>query len=231
MVKERTSLDDLGYFDAHPAQMYEAMAKLNPASVINSTTPHYGPLLYTLARAIGVVQALEIGVAQGWTGGFMAWAIKENNERYKMNGKYYGIDVQEKSHLLPDFEEHNLPVEFIHSPSVEFLENQNKFECKFFDMIYIDGFHNTQYVKREVELCYPLLKGNGDGYLVMHDIYAYCEDAFDDIVDDPRYEWEYIRILPNYGLGILRKMQGYDITKVFWPEGDQKTAEGYNPNE
>ena len=90
---------NLGYFKEWPAPMYEAMCRLNPAESINSTTPHYGPLLYAIARAIGAHNILEIGVAQGWTSGFLAWAIKENNTRYGMGGKFFAIDIDDKAYI------------------------------------------------------------------------------------------------------------------------------------
>lgn len=224
-----TSEDDLGYFQKYPAAMYEAMTRLSPSSVINSTTPNYGPLLYTLGRVIGVQNVLEIGVAQGWSSGFMAWAVKENNVRYGMTGSYYGIDVQPKPDLARHAAELELPMQLIIHPqgSVDFLEQQTLWQPESFDLIFIDGWHNTEYVAKEVALCYPLLKSRGLGYLVMHDIYAYCEEVWKLVVESQHFAWESLRFFDNYGLGILRKMAGYDHAKVHWPEGDQAQAEGF----
>ena len=231
MVEKRTADFNLGYFDIYPAPMFEAMAKLCPSEVINSTTPHYGPLLYTLGRAIGALKVLEIGVAQGWSSGFMSWAVKENGTRHGVEGRYFGLDVQEKDAAQKAHDALGLPSTFIihEKGSVDFLENQKLWEPETFDLIFVDGWHNVEYVKRETELLYPLLKGNGAGYMAHHDIYAWCEELWPQIIKDPRYQWEHIRFLHNYGFGLLRKMEGYDHTKKFWPDGDQKEAEGFKP--
>lgn len=231
LAQRRTGLDDLGYFDKFPAPMYEAMARLSPSGVINSTTPNYGPLLYTLGRAIGAMSVLEIGVAQGWSSGFMAWAVRENGVRHGVQGRYYGVDVAEKDDLRQRCDELQLPVEFIAHPkgSVDFLRQQKRWGPETFDLVFIDGWHNNTYVMQEMELIYPLVKGGGKGYVAMHDVYAYCEGVYKSITNDPRYEWESIRFFDNYGLALLRKMAGYDHDRIHWPEGDQPHAEGFTP--
>jgi predicted O-methyltransferase YrrM len=228
MVTTRTGTHDLGYFDSWPAPMYEAMTKLNPCPVINSTTPFYGPLIYTLCRVIPAYRALEMGVAQGWTSGFMAWAIKENNDRHGANGKYYGLDSAPKPEEQKAHDALGLPSEFIHCPegSVAFLEKQTKWEKDSLDLVFIDGWHNTDYVRRELELVYPLVKDGGRGYILMHDVYATCEQVFREVSKDQRYHFEFVRFLENYGLAILRKMENYDDKKIYWPEGDQPHPEG-----
>ncbi len=43
---------------------------------------------------MGCEQALEIGVAEGYSSYYMAHAIKDNATRYQMFGnKFYGIDI------------------------------------------------------------------------------------------------------------------------------------------
>lgn len=223
-MDKRTTENDLGYFDVYPAPMWEAMCKVNPADCINSTTPHYGPLLYALGRVIGIHYALEIGVAEGYSSGFLAWAVKECNTRYAANGRFYGLDCSDKSHIQKTHDELGLPSTFIqdHHGSVHWLENQKIIHPETLDLVFIDGLHQTEYVTREVELLYPLVKGNGNGYICLHDVYSTVEEAFLPIARDPRYQFEVMRFLPNYGFGILRKMEGYDHKKIFWgPEGDQ----------
>ena len=226
---------DLGYFKVHPAPMWEAMTRLNPCEVINSTTPHYGPLLYTLGRAIPVFNVLEIGVAEGWSSGFLAWAVKENNTRYGYTGKFFGLDIGDKKHLQRAHDEAGLPSQFIQHEkgSVDFLEHPELWPREWherpFDLIFIDGLHQKDYVRREQELVYPLLKGAGGGYLCHHDVYAFMESLWPEIVEQKapdakgvlRPAWEHIRFLENYGFGILRKMEGYNHEKQFWPDGDQ----------
>ncbi len=218
------SENDLGYFKIYPAPMWEAMCKLNPAKSINSTTPHYGPLLYALGRVIGVHNVIEIGVAESYSSGFMAWAVKECNTRYAANGRFYGIDIGNKEFIQKQHDEAGLPSTFIQDVqgSVHWLENQKILGPETVDMVFIDGLHQTEYVQREVELLYPLVKGNGNGYICFHDVYSTVEEAFLPIARNPKYQWEMMRFLPNYGFGMLRKMENYDHKKVFWgPEGDQ----------
>lgn len=227
---------DLGYFKIHPAPMWEAMTRLNPCEMINSTTPHYGPLLYAFGRAIPAFKVLEIGIAEGWSAGFMAWAVKENNTRYAMNGQYFGLDISDKNHIQAMHDEIGLPSKFIQHEkgSVDFLERPElwpeSWQPGTFDLIFVDGLHESNYVRREVELLYPLLKGNGSGYMAHHDVYAFMESLWPEIVAQQapdsegvmRPAWEHIRFLENYGFGLLRKMEGYDYKKVFWPDGDQR---------
>mgnify|MGYP007071615341 CR=1 FL=1 len=225
---------DAGYFKEFPAPMFEAMTRLNTGEM-NGTTPHYGPMLYVLGKAIGVTNVLEIGVARGWSASFMAYAVLENNNRYASHGFYYGLDCSDKSHIQKEHDEAGLPSRFIQDPkgSVHFLRNQKIWTPGMFDLIFIDGWHNNVYVQKELDLVYPLLKGNGDGYVCFHDIYAFVEGAWPKLIDRMapdaagvmRPAWEHIRFIQNYGFGILRKMEGYDHSKVFWPSGDQKTPE------
>jgi len=234
MLNNALHPNDQAYFNEFPSPMYEAMTRLN-AGELNGTTPHYGPMLYTIGKAVGAINALEIGVARGWSAGFMAWAVKENNSRYAMNGKYYGLDCSGKTDLQEAHIKMGLPSVFIQDKkgSVHYLENQKEWYPEMFDLIFIDGWHNNKYVQRELELVYPLLKGRGDGYLCFHDIYAFVEESWPkfidrvapDVVGVMRPAWENIRFAQNYGFGILRKMEGYDHSKVYWPSGDQKDAE------
>jgi predicted O-methyltransferase YrrM len=81
---------------------------------------------------------------------------------------------------------------------------------KYFDLIYIDGDHSYQGVKRDLETAFALVKPSG--YILMHDVLANTppEDfpgvrrAFDEIVvDGTKVIRKYIR--PNsYGLGVIQ---------------------------
>lgn len=222
-MKDNNRNDNLGYFKIWPAPMFEALCRLNPAEAINATTPFYGPMLYSLTRAIGAQFALEIGNDRGWCSGFMAYAIKENALRLGHGGRFYGIDISDKSQLQAEHDDAMLPSTFIQDEkgSVHWLENQKILGNETLDIAFVDGLHQDAYVQREVELLYPLIKSNGSGYICLHDVYSTCENAFPKIVSDPRYKWEYIRLPLNYGFAILRKMEGYDHTKRQWPEGDE----------
>src|SRR3990167_3646915 len=112
-MKNRMGDFDLGYFDQYPSPMFEAMTRVNPTEMMNATTPHYGPLLYVIGKILGAHNALEIGNAEGWSSGFMAWAIKENNVRYGMNGHFYGLDISDKSFIQKAHNELGLPSVFV----------------------------------------------------------------------------------------------------------------------
>lgn len=215
--------DNLGYFKEWPAPMFEAMCRLNPAEAINATTPFYGPMLYILTRALGARFAMEIGNDRGYSSGFMAWAIKENAARLGHGGRFYGIDISDKSDIQKSHDEIGLPSTFIQDDkgSVHWLENQKTIERDSLDIVFVDGLHQDAYVMREVELLYPLVKGKGSGFICLHDVYSTCEKAFPKIIGDPRFKFEFIRLPMNYGFAILRKMEGYDHSNIHWPDGDE----------
>ncbi len=75
------------------------------------------------------------------------------------------------------------------------------------DIAFLDGEHTTDAVLHEVELIYPLLKEKGFGFIFIHDI---CDmgnsGAWLKLTQDPRFES--IGLEANYGLGILRKLEG-----------------------
>lgn len=215
--------DNLGYFKLYPAPMFEALCRLNPSELIGCTTTMYGPMLYCIVRALTSHNCLEIGNDFGWSSGFMAWAIKENNARFGSNGKFYGVDIGDKSHLQKAHDEAGLPSQFIHDPkgSVHWLMNQNIFGPESLDVAFIDGLHEDNYLRREIELVYPLIKGKGAGYICLHDVYSSMQKTYPKIISDPRWKFEAIRFPMNYGFAILRKMEGYEEVDQ-WPEGDEK---------
>ncbi len=221
----RTSLDDLGWLDQYgPAPIYEAFMRSSPSTVINHTTPRYAPLLWAIGAAIGVHKCVEVGVAQGWSSGGLAWAVRESNQRYGMNGRYWGIDIADKSELQKTCDKMGLPATFIQHEkgSVDFMQSQTLWQPEELDLVYIDGWHSIPYVKQEIALFEPLIKGNGNGYLILHDIYAFVAPLHDWLMKESGYSFtEGLRFLPNYGIGIYRNMRGYDYQKDFWPDGDQ----------
>lgn len=222
---------DKGYFKDYPAPLYEAMTR-HACCEINATAPHYGPMLYTIVKAITAGNALEIGVASGWSSSFISHAIRENNSRFNTNGRFYGIDCGDKSELQKKHDQMGLPSTFItdEKGSVHYLRQQKLWFPEFFQLIFIDGLHVNKYLEAEIDLCYPLLMGAGKGYMVIHDVCAFVQDAWEVTIKNPKYQWEHISFMHNYGLGILRKMDGYDKKKVWWPGGDQielATAGGF----
>jgi predicted O-methyltransferase YrrM len=201
-------------FGEHPAPLWEAWMKLHLGH-INHTLPHYGPMFYSLIRALTCETVVEIGVAEGYTCFFMANAVRDNCTRYGFNGRYIGIDININEHYLKPFRDSDLPIEFWEMDSLDVKPEM--FE-KPIDLIFQDGCHETEHCLKELELFYPLLKDKGDGYIIMHDVHYLCEEYFNIIRKDPRYNFEYVRFVNNYGLAICRKMDGYDQNKRICPE-------------
>jgi len=228
--KDRSKLHpiDEKLFEEYPAPLWEAWMKIHPTH-INHTTPYFGPLFYWLLRSLGGVNAIEIGVAQGYSSFFIASAIKDNNTRYAANGKYVAIDVMDKSYIFNPLIKEGLPIEVWTIDSVKVTrEMLLKAFPAGIDLIFQDGWHNTEHCLKELEIYYPHLKGNGNGLWVMHDVHSWCEEYYEIVMKDPRWDFsERIRFLNNYGLAICRKMEGYDYNKRHWPQGDQPKAEGF----
>lgn len=217
---------DKELFDQYPSSLWEAWMKLHPTHV-NHTTPFFGPMLYWITRAIGAHIAVEIGIAQGYTSFFMAAAIKDNNVRYQMKGKYIAIDIKPKQYIFDPLIDQGFPIVFYEKNSLDINLDELGGEGKV-DLIFQDGWHNTKHCLKELnQLIYPALKDNGNGYLIMHDVYSWCEQYYNIVAKDPKYNFEAVRFLNNYGLAICRKMDNYDHNKVFWPDGDQKEQDGF----
>ena len=217
-------------FNDHASPMWEAAMRLHRTHV-NSTTPHFGPLLYWWARAIGACNVMEIGVAQGYTSWFLAEAVKDNGVRYGFKGRYIAVDIGDKTSLFQPMIDDGLPVEVWTMDSKDIIcapsGGQGVIQPGTFDLIFQDGWHNTKFCLNELKYIYPALKPKGDGYLVAHDVYSWCEEYYKIILNDPQYKWESIRLMNNYGLAIMRKMEGYDNNKIHWPQGDQPPEDGY----
>ena len=208
------------HFIKYPAPIWESSMSDHFAK-INTTLPYYGPMLYWIIRAIGAVNVLEIGVAQGYSSYFMASAIKDNNERQGMNGKYIGVDFADKKHIEIQLKEKGLPAEIWHMDSITMTHEM--LQPYPLDLVFQDGFHNTEHCMKEMAILYPHIKDAGRGYLVMHDVYAFCEGYYKKLMADPRYDFsEAVRFLHNYGLAITRRMDNYDHDHIHWPDGDMK---------
>ncbi len=222
---ERTNSDNLGYFGTYPAPMWEGMMAKHPGDKLNATTPYYGPLLYWLCWCAQGGNVLELGVSFGWTGGFLANAVKDINTRHGTANKYVGVDIIDLADVEAKFKAQDLPATLITSDSIEWLESQTLLAPGSVNVAFVDDLHNTDHIVREVELVYPLLQGGGNGYMIHHDTYDLSEMGDKAVREDPRYEWEVVRFFPNYGLTLYRKMEGYDHNKVYRPEGDQEPYE------
>lgn len=208
---------DVEYFKEFKAPLMELMHSAHYTNV-NSTITFFGPMLYFLCRALGVEQVLEIGIAEGYTSWYLANAVKDNAVRYKMDGNmYYGLDILDRSQLVkPKLDAAGLPNKLIQMDSINLT--RDTFKDVRFDMIFQDGAHDTEHVVHEINILYPQLKGQGNGFLLCHDVYGPAEEGVKAILNNKNYEWEYVRICEIYGIAILRKMEGYDHKKRFWVE-------------
>lgn len=202
-------------FDQYPAPLWERVMRFHPMH-INHTLPFYGPMLYWIIRAATCENVVEIGVAEGYSSFFMASAIADNNTRYGTQGRYYGIDICIRPTYIDPILDRGLPATFIEANSLDITRDML---CdKPIDLIFQDGCHDLDHCLKELELYYPWVKDKGDGYIIMHDVHYLCEQYFDIIRKDSRYNFEFVRFINNYGLAICRKMDGYDESHRICPE-------------
>ena len=207
---------DLEYFRDSPAPLMETIQKKHHTN-INSTIPFFGPMMYFLARELGVEQVLEIGHAEGYTAHYLAHAVKDNAVSFQMPGnRYYGIDIVQTEKVRAALEAQGLPVVIKNMDSINL--RPETFGVTF-DLIFQDGNHSTEYVLAELEAMYPALKGEGKGYWIMHDVFGPAEEGYHAVkklIDAGKYNFEFVRLFAPYGLGIFRKMDGWNEEKRHW---------------
>jgi len=220
-------IDDKGYFKQFPSPIFEASCKDHIDTVINHSTPYFGPLLYWIVRNSGTYFVAEVGVCKGWSSYFLASGVRDNMTRQGMKGDktghYYGIDT---SGIVKELQEKlrakGLPVTMVQKDSYD-LTRKDLPLSGHFGVVFIDGWHSEQHLLKEVEFFYPMLPDGGRGYMVIHDCYGWVMEPMQKVLNNPKYEWEYIRFPNNYGLAILRKMENYkEDPKKTWPNGPQK---------
>jgi protein-L-isoaspartate O-methyltransferase len=208
---------DIEYFKEYPAPIMQAVQELHHTN-INSTISFFGPMMYFLLRDIGAEQVLEIGHAEGYTAHYLANAVKDNAVRFGMKGnKYYGIDIVQTEKIRSALEAKGLPVDVRNVDSMTL--SPETFPGLLFDVIFQDGCHDTEHVLYELKTMYPQLKGEGKGYWIMHDVFGPAEEGFHAVkklIDQGVYNFEFVRIFSCYGLGIFRKMEGWDESKRHW---------------
>lgn len=214
-------IDDQGYFKQFPSPIFEASCKDHIDTVINHSTPYFGPLIYWIARSIEAKCVLEIGVCKSYSSYFLASAVKDNMTRYGGNGFYYGIDTSNTKPYEEQLRAKGLPVTMIQMDSWDITRETFPPNTKF-HLIFQDGYHSSQHFLKEIEILYPMLYGEGKGYLIIHDAYAWVMKPLREVLANPKYEWEYVRFRNNYGLAILRKMENYkEDPDAIWPQGPQ----------
>jgi len=217
----KDALPDMDFFKKYPAPMFEAMYGQHISS-INTTSNYYGPLIYFIMKANTSHNVLEIGMAQGWTSYFMACAVHENNQRFGAGGYYYGCDITDKTYIFDDMKAKGLTnIKNLNKDSLKITKDDWVDPGITLDLIFQDGWHSTSYILDEWELLMPFLKDNGNGYFIMHDVYAWGEEGYKLI--KKKYPFmEHVAFMNNYGLAIFRNMKNFDYDKVHWPEGGQK---------
>jgi len=217
-------INDDGYFAQYPAPIFEASCKDHIDTVINHSTPYYGPLLYWLVRSCGATYVAEVGVCKGWASYFMASGVKDNMTRWAVgeNGQYYGIDTSGYTKELQEMmREKGLPVTMIQKDSYDLVPED--FKNDKFGLVFIDGWHSRQHLLKEVDFFYPKIHDTGRGYMVIHDCYGWVLEATLEVINNPKYKWEHIRFFDNCGLAILRRMDNYEerTQANTWKEGPQ----------
>ncbi len=199
---------DIEYFKEFSAPLMEHMHSAHYTNV-NSTITFFGPMMYFFARAIGAEQILEVGMAEGYTSWYLANAVKDNATRFKMAGNmYYGLEILDRTTTVkPRLDEAGLPNTILQMDSIQL--SPDTFKDVRFDMIFLDGCHDKEHIIHEAKVLYPQLKGEGNGFMLLHDVYGPGEEGCKAVIEDPNYNWEFVRICEIYGLAILRKMDGY----------------------
>jgi predicted O-methyltransferase YrrM len=186
---------------------------------INATIPFFGPMLYFLVRALRCEKVLEIGTAEGYTSYYLANAIKDNAIRFGYNDSmFYGLDIVKTEFVKENLDKLNLPNTIITLDSINLTSET--FKDIQFDLIFQDGAHDKEHILHELKVLWPQLKGNGRGYWIMHDTRGPGEEGYNkflEYIKQEKIDVQHINLDDDvYGLGIFRKMEGFDYTKTFW---------------
>ena len=207
------------YFEQWPSPMTQAMWEQH-VTPMSSITTYYGPFFYWLCRIIGATRAMEIGIDMGWSTFFMASACKDEATRRGGEYAFYGCDLCDRNNIVEKAAERDVKITMLEKDSLDLKPedwNHQKFH-----VIFQDGYHSTEYVMDELEILYPYLADAGNGYLIMHDVYSHCEEAFPVVMK--KYEFEQVRFFSNYGIAILRNMKNYDHSVIRWPQGPEQPS-------
>ncbi len=169
---------------------------------VNTTLPYYPILMYSWIYACGLQNILEIGTLRGFTSYYLARAAKVNK------GHFYGVDIHQPycDMTKAGLDKFELPNTIVCADT----KTMTKLEfAPRIDFAFLDGEHTTEAVLHEVELIYPLMPDNGTAFIFIHDIVDQGNsDVWWKLKRDPRFEG--VGLNNNYGLGILRKLQGVD---------------------
>lgn len=210
---------DIEYFKDYPAPLIEVLQAQHYTN-LNSTITFFGPMLYFLARALCCEHILEIGMAEGYTSFYLASAVKDNGVRFGMKGNmYYGIDIIKTDLIRDRLNEKNLPNTILKLDSMKLTPET--FKGVTFDMIFQDGCHDTEHIIYEFDTMWKQIKTGGKGYWIMHDVQGPGEEGYKIIRDkilNKEINAEFVALDCVYGLGIIRKLDGFDYNKKNWVE-------------
>lgn len=209
---------DQEYFDNYPAPIMKMLQEQHFTNC-NATITFFGPMLYFLIRAFRCQNVLEVGHAEGYTAWYMANAVKDNAARHNLkNPMYWGIDIiktRETSNILDNA---NLPNTIMNIDTLNL--DKETFKDIQFDLVFQDGCHGEDHVFHEFKTLWPQLRGNGLGYWIMHDTRGPAEEGYKKILEYIKQEnidVQHINLDEGiYGLGMFRKMEGFDYSKKLW---------------
>lgn len=207
---------DIEYFSDYPAPLMELIHSAHFTNVNSTIT--FSPMLYFLARFLGVEQVLEIGFAECYTAFYLASAVKDNATRFGMKkNMYYGVDIAQCDKAIERLSSKDLPHVILNMDSINLCPET--FKGITFDLVFQDGAHDTKHILHEFETLWPQLKGEGKGYWIAHDTYGPGEEGcriIKEKIDNKEIEAEYVNIFCVYGLLIIRKMNSWDKDKRHW---------------
>ena len=162
----------------------------------NHSNPFYSPLYYVLCKHIGAKNIVEVGPEFGYSSYMFATAAKENDGMYIAVEKS-GIHAKR---LKKGLEENEFPHKVIWADSKD-IKNFEWLDRV--DFVLLDGEHTEEAITYEFELFYSILSKNG--YIALHDIETLSASGFWAVINNSKYDLEYITFPHNYGLALFRK--------------------------
>lgn len=174
-------------------------------------TSQHGITLFALVCSLRAKSVLELGVRNGGTTIPFLQALKMTN------GHLTSVDINQ-----PQFQVEDNHWTFIKSDSLEFLKNRHTNEK--YDLIYVDDWHSTEHVYKELQYIKHMLTDTT--LIVLHDLmHSYSHPRYNTnqypsdhefggtgphggvekfVKENPNFEFATIPV--NHGLTIMRKV-------------------------